>query len=426
MRVCLFEDQHVQDLEPIALTRPAYELVCGLSSLAERQWRHFGPCSSAGVLVRPHLEAVQREERQGVAVNNLRWLHADVTVLVNARWLPPAGQAVDLSRPCVALVGDEVAYAVVGPELLEYCSPNTTDECLDVWKQKLDRREAGGTLFRHLWEVVDQNGSQLIADFEAKGRFISAVAGPGVAVVGPRERVLIDPTATLDPMVVLDATCGPVVISAGARIGAFTRLEGPCHVGRGTHVLGAKIRSGTTLGPCCRVGGEVEASIVHGHSNKYHDGFLGHSYVGEWVNLGAGTSNSDLRNDYGPVTMTVAGQRVETGRRKIGCYLGDHTKSGLGSLLNTGTSVGVFTSLLPCGGFLPQHVPSYCVVRDGIPTEIPNLDGLIATAGAMMARRDQSLGETRRELYLHLHSLTARARQRSLREREQARLRRTA
>src|SRR5207244_9081729 len=100
----------------------------------------------------------------------------------------------------------------------------------------------------------------------------------------------------------------------------FSRLEGPCVIGAGTHVLGAKIRSGTTLGPQCRIGGEVEASIVHGYSNKAHDGFLGHSYVGEWVNLGAGTCNSDLRNDYGEVTVTVRGQPVRTGLAKVGCF----------------------------------------------------------------------------------------------------------
>src|SRR5205085_8278996 len=110
----------------------------------------------------------------------------------------------------------------------------------------------------------------------------------------------IDPTARLDPMVVVDTTGGPVVIDAEVVVHAFSRLEGPCYVGPGCQVLGAKVRAGTSLGPGCRVGGEVDASIILGRSNKYHDGFLGHSYVGEWVNLGAGTHTSDLRNDYGP------------------------------------------------------------------------------------------------------------------------------
>src|SRR5439155_2723037 len=128
---------------------------------------------------------------------------------------------------------------------------------------------------------------------------------------------------------------------------AFTRMEGTCYIGPGTQVMGAKVRGGTSLGTQCRVGGEVEASVVLGYSNKYHDGFLGHAYVGEWVNLGAGTSNSDLRNDYGEVTVAVRGERVRTGRNKVGCFLGDHAKSGLGALLNTGTTAGAFSNLLP-------------------------------------------------------------------------------
>src|SRR5438270_827193 len=281
MRVCLFEDRHVEDLEPLTLTRPAHDLLCGLTSLAAKHWRYFAPCST-GILVRPYLADLQRQQRRGVAVNDLDWLR-------------------------------------FGP-------------------------------------------------------------GPGVAIVGPRERLVIDPTAHLDPMVVVDTSNGPVIVDAEAMVTAFTRLEGPCYIGPHAHVLGAKVRGGTTLGPHCRVGGEVEASIVQGHSNKYHDGFLGHAYVGEWVNLGAGTSNSDLRNDYGDVTVTVGGRLVATGMTKVGCFLGDHTKAGLGTLLNTGTSAGAFCHLLPSGGLLPKYLPSFAGWWNGALVESADLPRLLGTA----------------------------------------------
>src|SRR5947209_101713 len=159
MRVCLFEDRQVDNLEPLTLTRPAFELLCGQSSLAAKQWRAFAPCET-GVLVRPLLEEVQKQQRQGMPVNDMTWLRSGVTVLVNARWLPPAG-GFDTATPCVGMVEDEVAYAVVGPELLTYCSPNTIDECLDVWKHTLPWRDAGGTMFHYLWEIVDRNGEQI-------------------------------------------------------------------------------------------------------------------------------------------------------------------------------------------------------------------------------------------------------------------------
>ena len=105
MRVCLFEDRHVEDLEPLTLTRPAHDLLCGLTSLAAKQWHSFAPCAT-GVLVRPHLADLQRQQRRGVAVNDLDWLRAGPTVLVNSRWLPPPGYVADVGRPCVATVGD--------------------------------------------------------------------------------------------------------------------------------------------------------------------------------------------------------------------------------------------------------------------------------------------------------------------------------
>jgi UDP-N-acetylglucosamine diphosphorylase/glucosamine-1-phosphate N-acetyltransferase len=244
-------------------------------------------------------------------------------------------------------------------------------------------------------------------------------------VVGPREKLWIDPTARIEPLTVVDTTAGPVVVEREAVVTAFTRLEGPCGIGPGTQVLGAKIRGGTTLGPQCRIGGEVEASIVQGFSNKYHDGFLGHSYLGEWINLGAGTHNSDLRNDYGPVTITVNGRKVATGLRKVGCFLGDHTKSGLGTLLNTGTNAGVFCNLLP-GGLLPKYVPSFCSWWNGALTDRAELAELLQTAATAMQRRGGELTAAHAALYRLLFEQTGAERRRALREAALRRLRRIA
>lgn len=424
MRVCLFEDRHVDNLEPLALTRPAYELLCGLSPLAVKQWRYFA-ASDPAVLVRPQLAELQRQQRPNVAVNDADWLRAGPAVLVNSRWLPPPGIAHDLNRPCVATVGDDIAYLVLGREHLEDCEPASIDECIEGWRNALPQRSVGGSAVRYLWELVDLNGAQILRDFEHNAT-AGAEVKEEVAVVGPRERLWLAPTAHLDPMVVADTTGGPVVVDRGAVVAAFTRLEGPCYVGPHCHVLGAKVRAGTSLGPYCRVGGEVEASIVQGYSNKYHDGFLGHSYIGEWVNLGAGTHNSDLRNDYGNVSVTVAGRRLDTGRGKVGCFVGDHTKTGLGVLLNTGTSAGVFCNLLPCGGLLPKYVPSFGGLRNGVLVENADLSALLLTARKVMSRRGAELTEAHEELYRALLSQTAVERQRALRDAEQRRLRRSA
>src|SRR5262249_41977388 len=132
-------------------------------------------------------------------------------------------------------------------------------------------------------------------------------------------------------------------------------------------------------------------------------GFLGHAYVGEWVNFGAGTQNSDLRNDYGEVEVTVNGRRVRTGQTKVGCFLGDHTKTGLGTLLNTGTSAGVFCNLLPGGLLLPRHIPSFCSWWNNALVENGEVHRLLHTAGEVMRRRNRDLTEAHAALYRSLH-----------------------
>jgi UDP-N-acetylglucosamine diphosphorylase/glucosamine-1-phosphate N-acetyltransferase len=422
MRVCLFEDRKAAQLEPLAATRPVFDLLCGLTTLGFKQLQHFAPCD-AGLLVRPLLADLVRLDRPGVPVNDLAWLRAEPAVLVNGRWLPPPQPLADLPGPCVALVGDEVAYAVLGPDRLTYCSANTLDDCLETWKNSLPHRPAGGRLIAYPWDLVRHNGEQIALDF-ASGGGGDGLRPPHPALAGPADRLLLDPTARVDPLVRLDTTGGPVVIEREAQVAAFSRLEGPCCVGPGTHVLGATIRAGTTLGPDCCVGGEVEATIIHGHSNKYHDGFLGHSYVGEWVNLGAGTTNSDLRNDYGEVTAPVAGRSVSTGLTKVGCFLGDHVKTGLSTLLNTGTSVGAFAHLLPAGGLLPKYVPAFASWWNGSLTDRADLPGLLRTAATVMRRRGCTFTELHAALFRVLYDQTAPERRRAVLEAGQRRLRR--
>jgi UDP-N-acetylglucosamine diphosphorylase/glucosamine-1-phosphate N-acetyltransferase len=430
MRVCLFEDRAALDLEPLSLTRPVFELLCGLTSLAAKQSRFFPP-GPRGVLVRPRLAELYRLPSAALPVNDLAWLRAGPTILVNGRWLPPSIPLpiAECSSPCVALVNDEIAFTVVEPEHLADCAPETLEDCLAAWKAILPQRRVGGRMVRHLWELVRHNGEQILADWQTAGPPFEAEPGirdrPGLAVVGPREQIALHRTARLDPLVVADATHGPVVIDRDAVITAFTRLEGPCYVGARTQVHGAKIRADTTLGPDCRIGGEVECSIVQGRSNKYHDGFLGHAYLGEWVNLGAGTQNSDLRNDYGEITVTVNGRLVATGLAKVGCFLGDHTKTGLGTLLNTGTNAGIFCNLLP-GGLLPRYVPSFASWWNEALADRADLPGLLRTAAEVMRRRNAVFTEAHAALYRTLFEQTAAERRQAVRQAELRALRRSA
>jgi UDP-N-acetylglucosamine diphosphorylase/glucosamine-1-phosphate N-acetyltransferase len=242
-------------------------------------------------------------------------------------------------------------------------------------------------------------------------------------VIGPRERLIVEAGARVDPAVVVDTTHGPVLIDRGAVVQAFTFLEGPCFIGPETHVLGARIR-GSTIGPVCRVGGEIEASIIQGYSNKAHDGYLGNSYLGEWVNFGAGTQVSNLRNDYASVSVTIAGQKVNTGLLKVGSFIGDHTKTGLNTLLNTGTVVGPFGHLLASSALLPRVIPAFCSYWHGQLQDRADFRQLFTTAATVMRRRNQEWTGSHADFYLSLYDATAAYRRQVLWENEQRRLRR--
>jgi UDP-N-acetylglucosamine diphosphorylase/glucosamine-1-phosphate N-acetyltransferase len=399
MRICIFEDQHVRGLEPLTLTRPTADLLCGLTTLGEKQSRYFG-ATATGHLCRPLVAELMRAADPQTNVNDPGWLRAAPTTLVNARWLPPRKSSGGLPVPAttgrnlagsyLGTVEGEVAYAVLDTRLLTAVSPSRLQECLSDWLQSLPMHEVGGMLLARPWELIEQNPAQIIQDFEGDVD-VAGFHPTGFAVVGPTDRVIIHPSARIDPMVVADTTHGPVIIGENAIVHAFTRLEGPCFIGPGSVVLGATIRGGTTIGPQCRIGGEIEASIVLGYSNKYHEGFLGHSYVGEWVNLAAGTHTSDLRCDYRAISVPVDGYDVPTGQSKLGAVIGDHTKTGLGVLLDCGSLVGPFAQILPTGGFTPRAIPGFHRAGPSGIKELTDVDRLLATADTVMRRRGRRL-----------------------------------
>ena len=246
------------------------------------------------------------------------------------------------------------------------------------------------TWVSELWDLCKHLPGELERDAAAVAAATGAEAyagGGGVHALG--ERVYVARGARLDPGTVLDARGGPVVIAEGAVVESLSHVVGPAWVGPGSHVLGGKL-AGVALGPQCRVGGEVEQTVFQGYSNKRHQGFLGHAAVGEWVNLGAMTANSDLKNNYGPVRVWVNGIETDSGESKVGCFLGDHVKTGIGTLLTTGAVVGPGSNLFAGGRFTPRYLPGWAW-WDGDATVPHRWDKFLATARTAMGRRDLAL-----------------------------------
>ncbi|HEV3162521.1 MAG TPA: putative sugar nucleotidyl transferase [Isosphaeraceae bacterium] len=418
MRLCLVEDEAVVDLEPLTLTRPAFALRLGCERLLDKMVRAFGINSQRGrwgAIVRPYLTEVVLEQEPLIAVNDQAWLAAGPAVVANARWVPPATFVLPSETGSwVGFCEGQPACALVTSQDVQGLEINGISAWFEEVASEARCFDVGGEWIHRPWDLVTRNAEHINRDFTAGGR-VGCAGTPraDVSLVGPADRLFIHESVRIDPYTVFDTSGGPIVVEADAIIQPFTRVEGPCYIGRGTQLFRANLRGGVTLGPNCRIGGEVEASIVHGHSNKYHEGFLGHAYIGEWVNLGAITSNSDLRNDYDTVSVPLRGDPISTGQTKIGCFIGDHTRTGMGSMLNTGTAIGVMCNVLPAGFLLPKHIPSFTAIVYGKVAPGFRLDRLFATARTVKERRGQSFTAAEQQLYSSLFEGTRLERERA-------------
>jgi glucose-1-phosphate thymidylyltransferase len=216
--------------------------------------------------------------------------------------------------------------------------------------------------------------------------------------------------ARLGQYVVTDSSAGPIVLEAGASVGPYTYLSGPAHIGAKARVLEhAAIKDGVALGHTTKIGGEVEASIIEPFTNKQHHGFLGHSYLGSWINLGAGTCNSDLKNTYGNVKMDYRGQRISSGMQFVGCFLGDYAKTAINTSIFTGKTIGACSMVY---GFVTTNVPSFVnYARSfGQVTELPP-EVMASTQQRMFARRNVEQRPCDIELLHAMYRLTQDERQ---------------
>jgi UDP-N-acetylglucosamine diphosphorylase/glucosamine-1-phosphate N-acetyltransferase len=257
------------------------------------------------------------------------------------------------------------------------------------------------------WDIVDSNPELIASDLPLLDptTFIPAQHHPNAALwhMQAPERIFVHPDAQIELPVALDAREGPIVIGA-ARIEPFSLIQGPVAIHDGALISGARVRAGTTIGPVCRIGGEIEATVVQAYSNKHHDGFFGHSYLGEWVNIGAMTTTSDLKNTYGSIKVTVDGYgQVDSGRLKLGCFLADHVKLGIGVHLNGGSVVGTGANIFGVH-FAPKTIPPF--TWGGERFREYQIDRMIAVARKVMSRRKVTLSDAQADLLRHTFLIT--------------------
>jgi len=378
----LFDDAKADAFNPFALSRPVGELFFGAFPLRERAERFWGlPC--AGHLNRGELlgfsepGAPQVLPEGTVGLQGLRIFQTGRAVVTGPRPTLPDGPATLFLGE--AVVGWILPPGTPHPAPESFLGPGPLSGSAEV------RLE--GRLLETPWELMAENGDQLRADIP---RFFPGYATedlPGCHILGDG-LVSLGSDVSVEPGSVFDVREGPIRLENEVTVRAHTRLAGPAYVGRGSTILGG-ILSEVSLGPICRIRGEVECSVVLGYTNKAHDGFLGHAYLGKWVNLGAFTTNSDLKNNYGKVRVGGPAGPVATGLMKVGCFLGDHVKTGIGTLLSTGTVIGLGSNVF--GGVMPPtYVPPFSWGSGTNLTEY-RLDKFLEMARAAMARRKVTL-----------------------------------
>jgi UDP-N-acetylglucosamine diphosphorylase/glucosamine-1-phosphate N-acetyltransferase len=374
---------------PLSLGRPLWELRCGISSLAEKLIAKIKP-NDIAYFVPDYMTDVYRAKVQQ-PVNDLTALDGNDLMLVN-----PVVKAESFKVPAkgASEIGlDEqgmVIYAYISKDDVKRLESDDIETFIASAKSKLPNVSCKFATWEYVWDLILVNGEQITAEFAAAGRNgIEGTLEEPAAIRGSKKDVYVAPGVKVHPMVTIDAEHGPVYIDERVEIHPFSRIEGPCYIGRNSILYGAKCREGNSIGPYCRIGGEIEESIIHGYSNKYHDGFLGHSYVGEWANLGALTTNSDLKNDYSNVSVMLDGQRsIDTGSTKVGSLIGDHAKTSIGTLLNTGSYLGAMALVMATGKPLPKHIPSFAWFIEGIVTKGFGKGRLYQTAKTAMGRRE--------------------------------------
>jgi UDP-N-acetylglucosamine diphosphorylase/glucosamine-1-phosphate N-acetyltransferase len=404
MQLCIFEDNHAHFLEPIIFTRGVFDLVCGTSSLKEKIIRAY-PGIRYSLYCRDYIAPHIKERNPGIRINQI---DDDSCLFINSRVIADKKLAslIPLNDSDKLYFKDEmiVAARLSGNNLKEFKSHLSTLPELVLFpalrKESVDVRTVN-----YIWDIIREHNAELIADLDFIGsEDLTKTSFYGVHYIN-KEKIFIGENTILKPGVVLDASEGPIFIGNNSIIYPNSVIKGPVYIGNSTLIKSlAKIYENVSIGDVCKIGGEVEDAIIMSYSNKQHDGFIGHAYLGSWINLGADTNCSDLRNNYGFVKTYVNGELINTKTQFLGLIMGDHSKSGINTMFNTGTVVGVSCNIYG-SGFPNKNLPSFTWGgKDDLQTY--DIEKSLDTAKVVMARRKIEFTKTDENLLRKIFEMT--------------------
>jgi UDP-N-acetylglucosamine diphosphorylase / glucose-1-phosphate thymidylyltransferase / UDP-N-acetylgalactosamine diphosphorylase / glucosamine-1-phosphate N-acetyltransferase / galactosamine-1-phosphate N-acetyltransferase len=387
-----YDDLRARQFEPFALTRPCSEMRAG-TSLVRRRWEAATGMKSKGFISAPHLAHFE-EGAAPPAVGEKAEIPAG-SVVINSRCII----ALDTTLETFDLLmcdGLAAAVRLARPVPVSKFADGSLD--LGTIQTSLGGRKVAGRWMAEVWDYIATLGDQLTEDIPRRAKSL-VMGAPDLTVYG-KGAVFVEEGAEIGPNVVFDVSAGPILVRRGAVISPFTHLVGPLYVGNDAQVLGDRVAS-SSIGDVCKVRGELSNSIFIGHANKGHAGFVGHSYLGRWVNLGALTTTSNLKNTYGSVQLWTRSGLRNTGQQFLGTLFGDHAKTGIGTMLSTGTVLGAGANVF--GAKMPPKVVPPFAWGDCEPYDTFDLTRFLEVAERAMARRHVKLGKKARQQLADAH-----------------------
>ncbi len=410
MGVALFEDSHWQNFVPISLTKATFDIKVGSKSFFEEH----KPTPEV-LLTREYLAGVTGERHPECRVNPSS-IDADM-VFVNGLLHPGAiysDRLQQISHTFAITSGDRLVAARLDRKGIEYLSDCVAaGKKIDVRKFRVEKStklnaEESQSLLAELWDIIrvlENSLAMQVSGMQGEGDL-----GTGVRVAG-NNTVSVTKNASVEEGTVLDARHGGIYIGPEAYV-ATSRIVGPAYIGSMTQVKQFTIIESSYIGQNCRVAGEIEHSVVSDYTNKAHAGFLGHSYVGEWVNIGAMTTTSDLKMTYGNIKMASGKSKIDTGQNKVGSFVADMAKTSIGTLIYSGRRIGVSSHL---HGLVAEDVPSFTIYGSSIGAKNAELElrSAIETQRKMMSRRGHAMSKGYEQMVKDVFSITAVERKRA-------------
>ena len=389
-----YDDIRARQFEPFALTRPCSEMRAG-TSLIRQRWERATSMKSAGFIGASHLADFEEGDAPS-AIAAAAEIPAGA-VVVNSRCVVALDSRLE---PFDLLMCEGIACAVRLARAVP--AAKFADGTLDLGtiQTSLGGRKVAGRWMTEVWDFIATLSDQLAEDIPRRAKSLT-MGTPKLSVTGKGD-VFVEEGAEIGPNVVFDTTAGPILVRTGAVVSPFTLLVGPAYVGPGVQILGDRIAA-CSIGDASKVRGEISSTVLVGHSNKSHAGFVGHSYLGRWVNLGAMTTTSNLKNTYGAVQMWTPSGIRSSGQQLLGTLFGDHAKTGIGTMLSTGTVIGaganIYGAKMP-----PKAVPPFAW-GECEPYDTFDLARFLEIAERVMSRRHEILGKRARMQLAEAHRM---------------------